>query len=59
MKKLMKKLEDIMVAVTFAESGEYDEASRQAGDNTLPHGLEDKGRQLQEFKKTALESTGK
>ena len=57
MKKLMKKLEDIMVAVTFAESGEYDEASRQAGD-ALPHGLEDKG-PLQEFKKTALESTGK
>ena len=58
MKKLMKKLEDIMVAVTFAESGEYDEASRQAGDS-LSHGLEDKGRPLQEFKKTALESTGK
>ena len=58
MKKLMKKLEDIMVAVTFAESGEYDEASRQAGD-ALPHDLEDKGRPLQEFKKTAIESTGK
>lgn len=24
MKKLMKKFEDIMVAVTFAEAGEYD-----------------------------------
>jgi len=55
---LMKKLEDIMVAVTFAESGEYDEASRQAGD-ALPHGLEDKGKPVPEFKKTALESTGK
>ena len=31
MKKLMKKLEDIMVAVTFAEAGEYDEARRQEG----------------------------
>jgi len=58
MKKLMKKLEDIMVAVTFAEAGEYDEASRQAG-NALPHGLEDKGGSLQEFKKTALENAGK
>ncbi len=26
MKRLMKKLEDIMVAVTFAESGEYETA---------------------------------
>jgi hypothetical protein len=34
MKKLMKKLEDIMVAVTFAEAGEYDEASRQLGDES-------------------------
>jgi hypothetical protein len=32
MKKLLKKLEDIMVAVTFAEAGEYDEASRLSGD---------------------------
>ncbi len=31
MKKLMKKLEDIMVAITFAEAGEYDEAQRQQG----------------------------
>lgn len=31
MKKLIKKLEDIMVAITFAEAGEYDEAVRQAG----------------------------
>ena len=28
MKKLIKKLEDIMVAVTFAEAGEFDEAYR-------------------------------
>jgi hypothetical protein len=31
MKKLIKKFEDIMVAITFAEAGEYDEAARQAG----------------------------
>lgn len=31
MKKLMKKLEDIMVAITFAEAGEFDEANKQAG----------------------------
>jgi len=31
MKKLIKKLEDIMVAVTFAEAGEIDEAFRCAG----------------------------
>ncbi len=31
MRKLMKKLEDIMVAVTFAEASEYDEAQRLAG----------------------------
>jgi hypothetical protein len=27
MKRLMKKLEDIMVAITFAEAGEYDAAT--------------------------------
>jgi hypothetical protein len=27
MKRLMKKLEDIMVAITFAEAGEYDVAA--------------------------------
>jgi hypothetical protein len=31
MKKLLAKLEDIMVAVTFAESGEYEEAIKYSG----------------------------
>jgi hypothetical protein len=31
MKKLIRKMEELMVAVTFAEAGEYDEANRQAG----------------------------
>jgi hypothetical protein len=32
MKKLVKKWEDIMVAVTFAEAGEFDEACRCTGE---------------------------
>jgi hypothetical protein len=28
MQKLMKSLEDLMVAITFAEAGEYDEAKK-------------------------------
>ena len=37
MKRLLKKFEDIMVAVTFAEAGEYDEAKKilnEASDET-------------------------
>lgn len=30
MEKLLKKLEDVMVAITFAEAGEFDEANRIA-----------------------------
>lgn len=35
MEKLMKKLEDVMVAITFAEAGEFDEANRIAS-NDMP-----------------------
>ncbi len=58
MKKLMKRLEDIMVAVTFAEAGEYDEASKQLGDESIMH--EDVKHPAQGFAaKSALESTAK
>jgi hypothetical protein len=35
MEKLIKMIEDVMVAITFAESGEFDEANRIAG-NEMP-----------------------
>lgn len=53
MQKLIKKLEDLMVAITFAEAGEYDEARRQDG-GTLPENGSDAS--LEPFKKDALES---
>ncbi len=55
MKKLIKQLENIMVAVTFAEAGEYDEASRQS-----EHAAQsEEAGGLRDFKKAALESSGK
>ncbi len=33
MEKLMKMIEDVMVAVTFAEAGEFDEANKIAGND--------------------------
>jgi hypothetical protein len=42
MNKLIKKLEDLMVAITFAEAGEYDEAIRLSGENlNAPEELEE------------------
>ena len=35
MEKLMKMVEDMMVAVTFAEAGEFDEANRIAGNELI------------------------
>ncbi len=52
MRKLMKKLEDIMVAVTFAEAGEYDEACKHSGEGQLPS----QENAQQDYKKTALEN---
>ncbi len=57
MKKLIKKLEDLMVAVTFAEAGEYDEANKQAG-NTQ-NSQEELQQPAEGVKKTALENAGK
>lgn len=31
MQKLFKSIENLMISITFAESGEYDEARRMAG----------------------------
>jgi hypothetical protein len=42
MKRMMKKLEDIMVAITFAEAGEFDTAMEMSGDNrTTAKGIYD------------------
>lgn len=57
MKKLIKKLEDLMVAVTFAEAGEYDEASRQSG-NALSD-QDELGKAAEGLKKTAFEPVDK
>ncbi len=55
MKKLIKKLEDLMVAVTFAEAGEYDEANKQSGNVRE----EEMQQPAEGVKKTALENARK
>jgi len=35
MQKLIKMVEDMMVAITFAEAGEFDEANRIAGNEQI------------------------
>ncbi len=57
MKKLIKKLEDLMVAVTFAEAGEYDEANRQSGNADSRQ--EELTKSVEGIKKTALENARK
>lgn len=54
MNKLKRKIEDLMVAITFAESGEYDEASRLSCE-----AQEEKILQAEGVKKTAMERAGK
>ncbi len=45
MKKLIKRLEDIMVAITFAEAGEFDQANREL-ENHAVHDNEDAAQHL-------------
>ncbi len=56
MKKLIKKLEDLMVAVTFAEAGEFDEASRLEGSSLLK---DNPAESVDALKKPSLQSAGK
>jgi hypothetical protein len=55
MNRLMKKLEDIMVAVTFAEAGEYDEAGKMASSDSH----KEMNQPLEGFNQAALENAGK
>lgn len=42
MKKLIKKFEDIMVAITFAEAGEYEAAKALAASEAPEEEIDDK-----------------
>ncbi len=53
MRKLIAKLEDIMVAVTFAESGEYEEAKKHSSTSLSAQ------EEPLELGKTAVGDTGK
>ncbi len=55
MKKLIKKFEDIMVAITFAEAGEYDEAKRHQDGASE----EESARPLEAFKTTVIDNARK
>jgi len=54
MHKLLKKFEDLMVAVTFAEAAEYDEAKRFSG-----AGREEEDALPDAKRQTATERAGK
>jgi molybdopterin-biosynthesis enzyme MoeA-like protein len=60
MKKLLKKLENMMVAITFAEAGEYDKANMELGVD-LKHEQEEEAAQLLQWakSKSACENPGK
>jgi hypothetical protein len=49
MEKLKKMIEDVMVAITFAEAGEFDEAIRIAGGDEMPQ--EEKSAELVSVRK--------